>query len=88
MSRRPSDYLKQIWFDSLVYTSRGLEHLVLEVGATRVVMGSDYPFDMGMKDPLRQIAEADLTEAERDMVRGGNACLLLGIAARRNRNPA
>jgi aminocarboxymuconate-semialdehyde decarboxylase len=47
MRRKPSDYLKQIWFDSLVYTPHGLEHLVREVGASRVAIGTDYPFDMG-----------------------------------------
>ena len=84
MRRRPSEYLRQIWFDSLVYTSSGLEHLVREVGASQVVIGTDYPFDMGMQDPLRQIAQARLTEAERDMIRGANACGLLGIEPARS----
>ena len=47
MKRKPSEYLRQIWFDSLVYSSSGLEHLVREVGASQVVIGTDYPFDMG-----------------------------------------
>ncbi|MCZ6890046.1 MAG: amidohydrolase family protein [Gammaproteobacteria bacterium] len=82
MKQKPSEYLRQIWFDSLVYTSSGLEHLVREVGASQVVIGTDYPFDMGVEDPLAQIAEADLDETEREMIRGSNACRLLGITDR------
>jgi aminocarboxymuconate-semialdehyde decarboxylase len=78
-SRRPSEYRDQIWVDSLVYTGQGLTHLVREMGADRVVIGTDYPFDMGETDPLARIAEADLTEAERDLIRGDNAAHLLRI---------
>jgi aminocarboxymuconate-semialdehyde decarboxylase len=77
--RRPSEYRDQIWVDSLVYTGRGLTHLVREMGADRVVIGTDYPFDMGETDPLARIAEADLTEFERDLIRGENARRLLRI---------
>ena len=48
MAHAPSTYLKRIWFDSLVYTPQALEHLVREVGASQVVIGTDYPFDMGV----------------------------------------
>jgi len=77
--RRPSEYRDQIWVDSLVYTGSGLTHLVREMGADRVVIGTDYPFDMGETDPLARIAEADLTEAEREQIRGLNARHLLRI---------
>ncbi|MEE9253531.1 MAG: amidohydrolase family protein [Pseudomonadales bacterium] len=79
MKRAPSEYLKQIWFDSLVYTPQGLEHLVHEVGASQVVIGTDYPFDMGVERPLEQIAAADLSEADRERIRSENAMQLLRI---------
>ena len=41
-----------MWFDSLVYTQLALRQLVDAVGADRVVLGSDYPFDMGVTDLL------------------------------------
>ncbi len=82
MAHAPSTYLKRIWFDSLVYTPQALEHLVRMVGASQVVIGTDYPFDMGMTEPLRQIAEAALSEADRERIRGGNALELLSIAPR------
>jgi aminocarboxymuconate-semialdehyde decarboxylase len=77
--RRPSEYRDQIWVDSLVYTPNGLTHLVREMGADRVVIGTDYPFDMGESDPLARIAEANLTAHECDLIRGENARRLLRI---------
>jgi predicted TIM-barrel fold metal-dependent hydrolase len=73
----PSTYLRRMWFDALVYTPRALRHLVEEVGADRVVLGTDYPFDMGVDDPLARLDAAGLTPAERTAVAGGNALDLL-----------
>jgi len=80
LAERPSAYLKRLWYDSLVYTPEALRNLVDQVGADRIVIGTDYPFDMGMYEPHAQIdAVPDLTEAERDAIRGGNAASLLNI---------
>ena len=80
MERRPSEYLRErLWFDSLVYTGGGLAHLVAQVGAGRVVLGTDYPFDMGVTDPLARLDQAGLDEADRELVRGVNAAALLRL---------
>lgn len=80
MKHKPSEYLKRIYFDSLVYTPEGLRHLIEQVGATQVMIGTDYPFDMGTYDPQRQIAGVSgLSQQERDQILGGNAARLLGI---------
>ncbi len=82
MKKRPSEYLKQIWFDSLVYEPAALENLIRQVGAPQVVLGTDYPFDMGVDDPLGPLAAvAGLSDAERQAIRGGNAARLLKIPA-------
>ncbi|MGW1714925.1 amidohydrolase family protein [Streptomyces sp. NPDC002156] len=73
----PSAYLRRMWFDSLVYTPRALRQLVEEVGADRVVLGTDYPFDMGVADPLDRLGAAGLIAADRSAVAGGNAYDLL-----------
>ncbi|NEC91402.1 amidohydrolase family protein [Streptomyces sp. SID12501] len=73
----PSSYLRRMWFDSLVYTPRALRHLVEEVGADRVVLGTDYPFDMGVDDPVARLHAAGLIGADRSAVAGGNAYDLL-----------
>jgi aminocarboxymuconate-semialdehyde decarboxylase len=77
----PSTYIRRMWFDSLVYTQPALRHLVEAVGADRVVMGSDYPFDMGVPDPVDRLAAASLTPAAEQAIRGGNALDLLGLPA-------
>lgn len=79
MAHAPSTYLKRIWFDSLVYSPAALEHLVREVGASQVVIGTDYPFDMGVTEPLEQIARAQLAEADRERIRGINALEMLTL---------
>ena len=38
------EYLRQLYYDSMVFTPEGLRHLVAEVGASQIVMGTDYPF--------------------------------------------
>jgi aminocarboxymuconate-semialdehyde decarboxylase len=75
----PSAYLRRMWFDSLVYTPQALRHLVAAVGAVRVVLGSDYPFDMGVPDPVDRLAAAGLSPADERAIRGGNALALLGL---------
>ena len=44
LKKKPSEYLKQLYFDSLVFTPEGLRHLIAEVGASQIVIGTDYPF--------------------------------------------
>jgi aminocarboxymuconate-semialdehyde decarboxylase len=76
----PSEYLKRIWFDSLVYTPEQLGFLVQQAGAGQVVLGTDYPFDMGVSDPLARLdAVTSLSGEERALIRGSNAARLFGI---------
>ncbi|GAA5044696.1 aminocarboxymuconate-semialdehyde decarboxylase [Thermocatellispora tengchongensis] len=71
----PSAYVRRLWFDSLVHTPQALRRLVETVGAERVVLGSDYPFDMGVTDPVAR-ALAALGPADAAAVIGGNAARL------------
>lgn len=76
----PSEYLKRLWFDSLVYSPEQLGFLIQRAGASQVVLGTDFPFDMGVDDPIARLgAVPSLTTADRELVRGGNAAKLLGI---------
>lgn len=82
MQRAPSEYLRQIYFDSLVYSSAGLGHLIEQVGVSQVVLGTDYPFDMGSYDAHGLVANvAGLSEAGRAAILGGNAARLIGLKA-------
>jgi aminocarboxymuconate-semialdehyde decarboxylase len=76
----PTTYLKRLYFDTLVYTHPQLEYLVQQYGADHVVMGTDYPADMGEIDPIGFIESApNLTLEDRAAILGGNAARLLGI---------
>jgi len=44
LGKQPTEYLKQIYFDSLVFTPEALRHLAAQVGVGQIVLGSDYPF--------------------------------------------
>jgi aminocarboxymuconate-semialdehyde decarboxylase len=77
MARRPSEYLDSLWFDSLVYTGEALARLVQVAGADHVVLGTDYPFDMGVEDPIKRLAAAGLPERDRAAVAGATAARLL-----------
>jgi aminocarboxymuconate-semialdehyde decarboxylase len=80
-ARPPSSYLKQIWFDTIVYEPEHLRRLIDVVGVSQMVVGTDYPYDMGHYDPHALIdAIAGLSEREREQILGGNAKALLGIA--------
>jgi aminocarboxymuconate-semialdehyde decarboxylase len=76
----PSTYLKKIWFDSMVYEPAQLEYLIRRAGPANVVLGTDFPFDMGMDDPIGLLnAVAGLSDEDRALIRGGNAARLLGV---------
>jgi aminocarboxymuconate-semialdehyde decarboxylase len=80
-TKAPHEYLKGIWFDSVVYDGMALRHLIDRVGVSQVVVGTDYPFDMGDYAPHELVASLpSLSEAERGALLGGNALGLLGIS--------
>ena len=82
IKHKPSEYLERIYFDSLVYTPEGLRHLIEEVGAAHILLGTDYPFDMGAYEPHKFLAAVPgLTEQQREQILGGNAARLLDIDA-------
>jgi aminocarboxymuconate-semialdehyde decarboxylase len=77
MKRLPSEYLDSLYFDSLVYTDDGLSRLVAIAGAGHILLGTDYPFDMGVTDPLDRIDRIGLDAPSRAAIAGGNAARLL-----------
>jgi len=78
--KKPSEYLKQIYFDSLVYAPGQLRMLIAQVGASQIVVGTDYAFDMGDYDVHEMIESlADVSPEESAMILGGNARRILGM---------
>ncbi|PSM45125.1 amidohydrolase [Streptomyces dioscori] len=76
-ARPPSSYLRRLYFDSLVHDPHILRELVRVAGGDRVLLGSDFPFDMGTEDPVGALRAARLPAADFEAVRGGNAAALL-----------
>lgn len=80
LPRPPGEYLKKVYFDTIVFTPHQLEYLVKVFGAEKILMGTDFPFDMAESDPLGHIASVEgFDAATRAAIAGGNAKALLGL---------
>jgi aminocarboxymuconate-semialdehyde decarboxylase len=78
LTRPPSDWLRQMWFDTVLHSPASLRFLVDAVGIGQVVLGSDYPFRMGDPDPVATVrAVAGLDGDDLTRVLSGNLATLL-----------
>ena len=80
-SQPPSKYLKNLYFDNLVYRVETVEYLKRMVGTEHVMVGTDYPYDLGDWMAAEKIQQMNCTDAERDAMLHGNARNLLRIPA-------
>ena len=80
LKRPPSRYLAKMYFDTITFNPEMLRHMITKYGPGHVLLGSDYPYDMGEEDPLAVIESVrGLKRDERAMIEGGNAARLLKI---------
>jgi aminocarboxymuconate-semialdehyde decarboxylase len=80
LKEMPTTYLKRLHFDALVYTHHQLQYLVEQYGTDHILVGTDYPADMGEVDPVGFIERCPgLDDAARRAILGGNAARLLGM---------
>ncbi len=80
MKRLPSDYLRRFTYDTIGHDDRINMNLVRLVGADRVMLGSDYCFDMGYTEPVQVVERlAQLSGEERDQILGATAARLLRL---------
>jgi aminocarboxymuconate-semialdehyde decarboxylase len=79
LKKKPTEYLKQLYFDALVFTPEALRHLVAQVGSSQVVMGTDYPFPWTSTSVDHILGTPGLSDAERTAILGGTAAKLLGM---------
>lgn len=77
--RPPSEYLRRFTYDTVVHSKPVMEFIVKEVGADRIMIGSDFCFDMGYERPLGFLDQIDLTGEQRKMIVGGNASRILKL---------
>lgn len=82
LTMSPSAQLRRVFFDALVYRPDALAMLIGQVGANQVMLGTDFPFDMGMTDPLALLdAVPGLSDDQRHAVRSDTAARLFNLHA-------
>jgi aminocarboxymuconate-semialdehyde decarboxylase len=79
LPQAPSTYLKRFTYDTITHSESIMEYVIGQVGAERIMMGSDYCFTMGYDKPVQFLEQVDLTSEQRKMILGGNAARLLRL---------
>jgi predicted TIM-barrel fold metal-dependent hydrolase len=79
LKKKPTEYLKQIYFDSLIFEPEAIRHLVAQVGASQIVLGSDYPYiwEMNPIDPI--MTTASLSDDQKADILGRTAAKLFNV---------
>ncbi len=79
LPKAPSSYLDRFYYDTIVHSKQVMEFVISTVGAERVMLGSDYCFDMGYERPVQFLEQINLSSAQRRMILGGTAAKLLKL---------
>jgi aminocarboxymuconate-semialdehyde decarboxylase len=80
VKQSPEPWIDRFYYDTILHAKPQLEFLVSSVGSTRVLLGSDYPYDMGTGECVRQVKALAIGEADKAKVLCDNARALLGIS--------
>ena len=78
LKKQPSEYLNQLYFDAMVFTPEGLRHLVAQVGASQIVLGTDHPIPWE-QHPVDHVFATTLSDQQKAVILGGNAERLFGL---------
>jgi aminocarboxymuconate-semialdehyde decarboxylase len=81
----PEAAIKRFYFDTILHGKPALEFLVATFGPSHVLLGSDYPYDMGTLECARQVRALSIPEADRATILGGLALSLFGGAGEKGR---
>lgn len=82
-SEPPSAYLRRLYFDTMLFDTFDLSVLIQRYGADHVLLGTDYPYDMGEADPVGLVCSVEgLSDEDRGLILGGNAARLLHLGDR------
>src|SRR4051812_8840879 len=79
LKKKPTEYLNQLYFDALVFTPEALRHLAAQVGASQIMLGSDYPYPWEMHPVDHVFATQALSDEEKRGILGGNAARVFGF---------
>jgi aminocarboxymuconate-semialdehyde decarboxylase len=79
LKKQPSEYLNQLYFDAMVFTPEGLRHLVAQVGASQIMLGTDHPIPWEQHPVDHVFATTTLSDKQKAAILGGNAARLFGL---------
>src|SRR5881409_1522326 len=79
IKKKPTEYLKQMYYDTMVFTPEGLRHLAAEVGASQLVIGTDFPYPWTKTAVDHVLGTPGLSDEQKIAILGGTAAALLGI---------
>jgi aminocarboxymuconate-semialdehyde decarboxylase len=79
LKKKPTEYLRQLYYDSIVFTPEAMRHLIAEVGVGQIVMGTDAPFPWNRTAVDHILATPGVGDADRAAMLGETAARLLGI---------
>lgn len=77
----PSHYIPRLYYDSITHFVPALQYLVSTTGADKVLMGTDYPYDMADFHPVQSVQSLGISEEDKEKMLGGNASRLLKLEA-------
>ena len=80
LQKQPTEYLRQLYYDTLVFTSEALRHLAVEVGVSQLMLGTDHPYPWQPASVDHILQAESFTDDDRIAMLGTNAGRLLGIA--------
>jgi predicted TIM-barrel fold metal-dependent hydrolase len=79
LKKKPTEYLRQMYFDTLVFTSEALRHLAAEVGVSQLVIGTDHPIPWQSQSVDHILNAPGFSDDERRAMLGETAAKLLGV---------
>jgi len=79
LKKKPTEYLRQLYYDTIVFTPEAMRHLVAELGASQLLLGTDEPFPWNRTAVDHVLSTPGVSDADLAAMLGGTAARLLGI---------
>jgi aminocarboxymuconate-semialdehyde decarboxylase len=79
LKKKPTEYLKQMYYDNILFTPEAMRHIIAEVGASQIVIGTDFPYPWTKTAIDLVLSTPGLSDDQRTAILGGTAAKLLGI---------